>query len=464
MGQIKNKAGHVFADLNEWKEWAILEKEPISCDNIHSDLVRFVSFYPWIITNEEDGAIKTEEFSSKLTEKLRYPYAYILSLNKEDIFSIEYDWMKELYVFLHMKLENNGDDTYTLKGFKYIKGHSVLDGECLRIPECVSCVDYKALMNKRFKHIVFPKNFVSNSPIYVSLDSSDLWDPTTIAPRQPIEIESDKDRLSGVKNPYFSDLRYNTFKRLCSVWPSAFSGVEGYDPKSTIEEIVYLDKGGNIRRLTEDSVYVSYAPSNGKLSNDIVFASSQMKKDSYQLPLNECRIVAMEISPETYRETAEVKHAIIPESVDLLIVGRQLDELTILGNPRYVYLDDVPKKIRVNCALSEVKSETLKELYRKDGASRIIFNVPELCHEESVNPGYIRATALCGRSYEPIYDIVVEINTNFIVSREPVEIDIRDRVITGTKIFLAWQDVERYQKVYIVYEPMEMIAEKINNA
>lgn len=56
------------------------------------------------------------------------------------------------------------------------------------------------------------------------------------------------------------------------------------------------------------------------------------------------------------------------------------------------------------------------------------------------------------------------INTHFIVSREPVEIGIRDRVVTGTKIFIAWQDVEQYQKVYLVYEPMEMIAEKINNA
>ena len=95
-------------------------------------------------------------------------------------------------------------------------------------------------------------------------------------------------------------------------------------------------------------------------------------------------------------------------------------------------------------------------------AEQIIFNVPALCEEQSIIPGYIRATLAYRDGYE-VYDVISEINTKYIVSMHPEEITLRNQPVMGTRIHMASNGIERHQTL-VVYEPMEMIAEKIKNA
>lgn len=444
---IKNLSGQEFANFDAWKEWAE------EC-NIHHLVVEFLTFYPWIIT-EKDGAQASEEFSNKLKEiSMAYSCdALIKNYEFKDLEPLGYPWYEYFYNFSAMKLIPNGDGTYTLANV-----HFRASGN-LRIPECVSRIECNALEGVGIKSLTFPKNFASTSPIYITLhQASYSWSYDyvyTVYTRHPLNIEFDQKKSDNLKNGYYSDLLYTTFRRLCSVWPSAFEGED-----SPFDDIAYLYEGGHLRRISNDSVYAAYSASNALQLHDV---THPIPSKSDEVPLDECKVVAMEILPKEYGEHFESNIITVPESVEVLIVRRKIKELIILGNPKYVYLDEVPDKVKVNAKIAEVRSQTLKEAYREYGYERVVFNLPDLCREESVNAGYIRVTAAEVGRYEK-HDRVVEINAEHIVLMSPETIFYRDRPVCGTRVHLAWNGNEQSFLTILAYEPMDMIAEKINRA
>lgn len=445
---IKNLSGQKFADFDAWKEWAENDS------NINPLVVEFLTFYPWIIT-EKDGAQASEEFSNKLEEQFM-AYSYSALINKyecKDLEPLGYEWYEYFYNFNAMKLIPNGDGTYTLANVHFRASDN------LHIPECVSRIECNALEGVGIKSLTFPKNFASTSPIYVSLyQASYSWSSDyvyTVYTRHPLNIEFDQKKSDNLKNGYYSDLLYTTFRRLCSVWPSAFEG-----ENSPFDDIADLNEGGELRRISNDSVYAAYSASNALQSNEII---NLVSRKSDELPLGKCKLVAMEILPKKYNEHFESNIITVPESVEVLIVRRQIKELIILGNPKHVYLDEVPDKIKVNAKITEVRSQTLKEAYREYGYERVVFNLPDLCNEESVNTGFVRVTAAEVGRYEG-RDRVVEINTDHIVLMSPEAIFYRDRPVNGTRVHLAWNGNEQSFLSVLAYEPMDIIAEKLNKA
>lgn len=455
---IKNLSGQEFPDFDAWKEWAENDS------NINPLVVEFLTFYPWIIT-EKDGAQASEEFSNKL-EELFIVFSYdalIKNYECKDLEPLGYRWYEYFYDFSAMKLIPNGDGTYTLANV-----HFRASGN-LHIPECVSRIECNALEGVRIKSLTFPKNFASTSPIYISLyQGSYSWSSDyvyTVYTRHPLNIEFYQEKSvrgqgprrlpDNLKNGYYSDLLYTTFRRLCSVWPSAFEG-----ENSPFDDIAYLYEGGELRRISNDSVYAAYSASNALQLHDVTLP---IPSKSDEVPLDECKVVAMEILPKEYDESFESNIITVPESVEVLIVRRKIKELIILGNPKYVYLDEVPDKVKVNAKIAEVRSQTLKEAYREYGYERVVFNLPDLCREESVNAGYIRVTAAEVGRYDG-RDRVVEINAEHIVLMSPETIFYRDRPVCGTRVHLAWNGNEQSFLTVLAYEPMDMIAEKINKA
>ena len=443
---IKNLSGQEFADFEAWKEWAE------GC--VNHLMVEFLTFYPWIITESVDGAQASEEFSNKLDEQFVKAYssdALLRNFKCEDLEPLGYRWYEDFYNFHAMKLLPNGDGTYTLANVDFKAG------ENLRIPECVSRIEYNALNAARFRTIGFPMGFTSTLPFCVSISTGYSWSPVVVYTRHPLNIEADKSKLDTLKNGCYVDLPYNTFRRVCSVWPSAF---EGKDP--LFDDIGYLSEGGELRRISNDSVYAAYSASNVLQSHEI---SHMISADSDMVPLDQCKVVAMEILPKKYEDKFDTEIVTVPESVEVLIVRRELKELIILGNPKHVYLDAVPDKIKVNAKITEVSSKALKDLYSEYGCGhkRVLFNLPDLCEEKSVNAGYIRVTAAEVGRYEG-YDRVVEINADHVVLMGPETIFYRDRPVTGTRIHLAWNGNEQSFLTVLAYEPMDMIAEKINKA
>jgi hypothetical protein len=445
---IKNLSGQEFADFDAWKEWAKNDS------NINPLVVKFLTFYPWIIT-EKDGAQASEEFSNKLEEQfIAYSYdSLIRKYECKDLEPLGYEWYEYFYNFSAMKLIPNGDGTYTLANVHFRASDN------LHIPECVSRIECNALEGVGIKSLTFPKNFASTSPIYITLhQSSYSWSSDyvyTVFTRHPLNIEFDQKKSDNLKNGYYSDLLYTTFRRLCSVWPSAFEG-----ENSPFDDMVFLREGGHLRRISNDSVYAAYSASNALQLHDVTLP---IPSKSDEVPLEECKVVAMEILPKEYGEHFESNIITVPESVEVLIVRRKIKELIILGNPKYVYLDEVPDKIKVNAKITEVRSQTLKEAYREYGYKRVVFNLPDLCGEESVNAGYIRVTAADVGRYDGC-DRVVEINTDHIVLMSPETIFHRDRPVGGTRVYLAWNGNEQSFLSVLAYEPMDMIAEKLNKA
>ena len=445
---IKNLSGQEFADFDAWKEWAKNDS------NINPLVVKFLTFYPWIIT-EKDGAQASEEFSNKLEEQfIAYSYdSLIRKYECKDLEPLGYEWYEYFYNFSAMKLIPNGDGTYTLANVHFRASDN------LHIPECVSRIECNALEGVGFKSLTFPKNFASTSPIYISLhQSSYSWSSDyvyTVFTRHPLNIEFYQEKSGNLKNGYYYELLYTTFRRLCSVWPSAFEG-----ENSPFDDMVFLREGGHLRRISNDSVYAAYSASNALQLHDVTLP---IPSKSDEVPLEECKVVAMEILPKNNRDKFVTNIITVPESVEVLIVRRKIKELIILGNPKYVYLDEVPDKVKVNAKITEVRSQTLKEAYREYGYKRVVFNLPDLCNEESVNTGFIRVTAAEVGRYDG-RDRVVEINTDHIVLMSPETIFHRDRPVGGTRVYLAWNGNEQSFLSVLAYEPMDMIAEKLNKA
>ena len=130
--------------------------------------------------------------------------------------------------------------------------------------------------------------------------------------------------------------------------------------------------------------------------------------------------------------------------------------LHTIDEVKYFVGNGIPKLIE-----RALPSDVDKETFDKD-RERYVFNVPELCEENSRIPGYIRAT-LAFRDGVEVYDEITEINKRFIVSMSSEEITLRDHPVVGTRIHMASNGIEQHQTL-VVYEPMEMIAEKIARA
>ena len=166
---------------------------------------------------------------------------------------------------------------------------------------------------------------------------------------------------------------------------------------------------------------------------------------------------------------------VIPSSISTVIIdgSRQLNTVTFTGSlPEHLYLDDEFKaeKIYINEPRNEVMKhpsfESLESAVERkssydDGV--IIYAAPQLCNDDSLNPGYIVLT-------EPYYwnrkhgeDHIVEINTFFIASIEPYPIECYTPV-EGTllKLSIEMKADRRYD--YLVYEPIDVVRKKIRES
>ena len=72
MGQIKNRAGQVFADFNEWKKWAEQPSDQHPGYNVLSALVKFLGFYPHLLDSSVSELVEqcTENIPDDFYDKL----------------------------------------------------------------------------------------------------------------------------------------------------------------------------------------------------------------------------------------------------------------------------------------------------------------------------------------------------------------------------------------------------------
>lgn len=71
MAEIKNNAGQIFANFDEWKKWAESPSERWEGrQNILPELVEFLSSYPWIVKGNKNGAEQAEDFSNSVRDLL----------------------------------------------------------------------------------------------------------------------------------------------------------------------------------------------------------------------------------------------------------------------------------------------------------------------------------------------------------------------------------------------------------
>ena len=245
-------------------------------------------------------------------------------------------------------------------------------------------------------------------------------------------------------------MKYKTFRALRELYPEAFTVDNGkviFDAHNGVG----LTNGDYLYKLSSADLYVSISGGNK-------FSLEESWEPNFDLKA--CKVVAVELSSDDGDFKEET--IALPSTVDTVIVDRQLDELVLNGNPHNIFLYKKPVRLRINAPLQKIKARNVVEDYKNsygDEHRSYIFNVPELCCEESIIPGYIRAT-LAIRDRVEAYDVITEINTKYIVSMHPEEITLRDHPVVGTRIHMASNGIEQHQTL-VVYEPMEMIAEKI---
>ncbi len=114
-------------------------------------------------------------------------------------------------------------------------------------------------------------------------------------------------------------------------------------------------------------------------------------------------------------------------------------------------------RINVSRKLAKIPSDidAAVRAARKGVGGRVVFAAPELCQEESEVPGYIKATMTKN-------DEIVDINTKYIVSVEPDEIE-RYHPLTGSIITCAANGVEGMFQIR-VYESCDMVLQKIERS
>lgn len=475
MGQIKNRAGQVFADFDEWKKWAEQpsDQHP-GYNNVLSELVKFLGFYPHLL----DSSVS--ELVEQCTENIPEDYNDEWNLEREPMI---YNTLKDLSPDLALRyakhaimdLKQKEDGTYRLKAIDDFSGNSGI--ERLTIPEFVTEIDTDALADITLAEINFPDTFNTKNKIRVSLYQ--YWGNGSINTIHPLDIEVKGASLEKVVNGRF-DIKYTTFKSLYELYPAAFTPNE--EGKVWADNSAFCttlngssDYNAVMIMLSESEKFVQIAPKmmfppkayslrryNGREMETHQFEEDDPKQTVTRKQFEDARIVAVEL----IAGFGEKKPAVIPDTVDTLFVNSDVDELIIEGNPKNIFFKDklAGKKVVVNAGIQEV-SKALLEYYklpRDRNAEQIIFNVPALCEEQSIIPGYIRATLAYRDGYE-VYDVISEINTKYIVSMHPEEITLRNQPVMGTRIHMASNGIERHQTL-VVYEPMEMIAEKIKNA
>ena len=127
------------------------------------------------------------------------------------------------------------------------------------------------------------------------------------------------------------------------------------------------------------------------------------------------------------------------------------------------------QELRINLAkknCDKIPEDILSSLHLNDrrDPGHIIYAAPELCEEVSSVPGYIRVTkALVPMPVEERIEHdgdVFDINTKYIVSVEPIDIE-RYHPVKGSRIRCASNAYERGVD-FVVYEPREMVLEKID--
>lgn len=495
MGQIKNRAGQVFADFNEWKKWAEQpsDQHP-GYNNVLPALVEFLGFYPHLLDSSVSEQLEqcTENVLTDLNDELdeigkSWEIDRRLNDALKDLSPTLAIWYKK---YSMMRLKQKEDGTYILKSFvnnhlfdgsKSIKELSSLDVyKSLVIPNCVSEIASDAFCKATLKSIEFPDTLATNDKIKVNLERG--WGPASIRTIYPHDIELTDSRYNtrdDVVNVRFG-INYSTFKLLCELYPNAFKlQDDGKVIADHIESCTTTDgwsSDGNMMMLSETERFIQLAPDTIVTSKPYDMHSLVSYEDKVEIQgedvvnkrlaslkrMEESCIVAVELIPGL----GEKKPVVIPASVETLFVHRDVDELIIEGNPQNIFFKDklAEKKVVINAGIQEV-SKVLLEYYklpRGKNPEQIIFNVPALCEEQSIIPGYIRATLAYRDGYE-VYDVISEINTKYIVSMHPEEITLRNQPVMGTRIHMASNGIERHQTL-VVYEPMEMIAEKIKNA
>ena len=341
---------------------------------------------------------------------------------------------------LNMSLRVNSDGTYTLVRLNALRGDSLI------IPELVSVIEPMALQGHSLMRVFFPKNFTSKNPIHINFLKDGCGRNLSVITSSPLDIRCDEESLNAIYNERFFNLKYRTFVSLYELYPQAFTMSE--NGKCMFDEGEFTKNLNMMKNVSADGTFVQV-----KAGNEL----------DEVLELDGCmNIIAMELlGKKSYREE-EIKTRVIPASVDTLFVDTPLDELIIEGNPHNVFLYQKPKNLKINAPLSKVNASNIVRDYKESYGEQhdnYIFNVPDLCDEDSAIPGYIRAT-LAFRDGVEAYDVITEINTKFIVSMSPTDITHRDHPVMGTRIHMASNGIERHQTL-VVYEPMEMIAEKI---
>jgi hypothetical protein len=372
-----------------------------------------------------------------------------------------------------MCLEQKEDGTYRLKNI--VRDSHITS---LTIPEFVTEIDKDALASIELSEINFPDTFNSKNKIRVSLLK--YYEPS-INTIHPLDIDVKGVSLDEVKNGRFG-IKYTTFKSLCELYPAAFEpneeGKVWADNSAFCTTINYggCDYRAVMIMLSGSEKFVQITPNvifphkpyslrlyNGREMEPHEFVEEDSNHTMMRKRFEDARIVAVELLPGL----GEKHPVVLPDSVDTLFIGHVPDELVIEGNPHNVFYNDrlAHSRVVVNAGIQELNSREIFERYKvaifKED-EKIIFNLPTLCAEKSIIPGYIRATLALRDGFEQ-YDVITEINTKFIVSMHPEEITLRNKVVTGTIIHMASNGIERHQSL-VVYEPMELIAEKIKNA
>lgn len=130
-----------------------------------------------------------------------------------------------------------------------------------------------------------------------------------------------------------------------------------------------------------------------------------------------------------------------------------------------IFAESYIGKLRINQPRKKCKipSDILEALHMNDPRHdwSIVFAAPELCEEVSSLPGYIRVTKALDNmvEYAEHDGDIIDINTKYIQSVEPVDIE-RYHPIKGSIIRCAPNDDEKETK-FFVYEPCDMVRQKI---
>ena len=258
MGQIKNRAGQVFADFNEWKKWAEQPSEQhTGYNNVLPELVEFLGFYPHLL---EEG---NSDYAETCTEKAIPIFndgGEIENLYDLLIDDVAYSSVAVFHkIYTRMELTPKEDGTYKLDSIRELDASY----EWLTIPDVVTEIGSDVLTSNSWNGVNFPDTFNTNAKIRVSLASS--WRrPAAISTINPLNIEVRGVKMEEVENSRFN-IKYTTFKHLCELYPAAFKPNENGNVWA--DDSTYCTKldggfarGAKMIMLSESEKFVQIAP------------------------------------------------------------------------------------------------------------------------------------------------------------------------------------------------------------